>query len=275
MRSNGSKKIAPATVAARRGSNLARFVKKVLPILILTIPALPACADSIDLVITGSIGSTAGEASNGFYMATYPDSSQLQVFGPPQTGNNFAQLVFPTFTLPAGAVVTNATLDVSFVPLIQEGPFSDTTYLQGPGPANINNPYHVPGQINETISTQTSFYSIGGHSYSSNATCQLNAPGNSVDLVQAGFSPCLSGTLGYYVDFSSLTTLTPSLVSAGYNSWEIFAFEGGNSTDLTADLSINYDVPGGPTPEPSSFVLLATGIAALIGVVRQRRSISC
>jgi len=273
MRSNGSKKIAPATVAARRGSNPTRFVKKVLPILILTIPALPACADSIDLVITGSIGSTAGEGSNGFYMATYPDSSQLQVFGLPQTGNNFVQLIFPTFTLPAGAVVTNATLDASFVPLIQQGPFSDTTLLQS-GRVDINNP-SVPGQINETISTQTSFASIGGHSYSSNATCQLNAPGNSVDLVQAGFSPCLSGTLGYYVDFSSLTTLTPSLVSAGYNSWEIFAFQGGNSTDLTADLSIDYDVPGGPTPEPSSFVLLATGIAALIGVVRQRRSISC
>jgi hypothetical protein len=274
MRSNGSKKIAPATVAAR-GSSRARFVKKVLPILILTIPALPACADSIDLVITGSISSAAGEGSNGFYMATYPDSSQLQAFGHPQTGNNnFAQLVFPTFTLPAGAVVTNATLDVSFVPLIQVGPFSDTTILQA-GRADPNNLSSVPGQINETISTQTSFTSIASHSYSSNANCQLNAPGNSVDLVQAGFSPCLSGTLGYYADFSSLTTLTPSLVSPGFNSFEIFAFEGGNTADLTADLSIDYDVPGALTPEPSSLVLLATGIVVLIGVVRQRRSISC
>jgi hypothetical protein len=270
MRSNGSKKLALATVATRRGSGFARFVNNVLPILVLTIPALPACADTVNLVVTGSIGSTAGQGGNGFYMATDPDSSQLQVFGPPQTGDNFLQFVFPTFTLPAGAVVTNATLNVSFVPLIQEGPFADTTILQA-GKQDVNNP-SILGQINETISTQTSFASIGGHSYSSNATCVLSAPANSVDLVQAGFSPCLSGTLGYYVDFSSLTTLTPTLVSAGYNSWEIFAFQGGNTTDITADLSVDYDVP---TPEPSSLVLLGTGIAVLIGFVRQRRSISC
>jgi hypothetical protein len=273
MQSSGSSRVVQATTAVRRGSNRPRFAKKILPILILTIPALPACADSIDLVITGSIGSVAGEGSNGFYMATYPDSSQLQAFGSPQTGDNFVQLLFPTFTLPAGAVVTNATLDVSFVPLIQQGPFPNTTVLQA-GPVDINNPA-VPGQINETISTQTSFASIGGHSYSSNATCQLNAPANSVDLVQAGFSPCLSGTLGYYVDFSSLTTLTPSLVSAGFNSWEIFAFEGGNTTDLTADLSIDYDTPGGQTPEPSSLVLFGTGIGLLVGEVSRRRSIPC
>jgi hypothetical protein len=260
MRNNGNKKVA-----------LARFIKKVLPILILTIPALPASADTINLVVTGSISSLAGESSNGFYMSTYPDSSQLQAFGLPQIGDNLAPLYFPTFTLPAGAVVTNATLNVSFVPLIQEGPFSDTTILQA-GRADPNNPA-VPGQIDETISTQTSFVAIGGHSYSSNADCQLNNPaGNSVDLVQAGFSPCLSGTLGYFVDFTSLTTLTPSLVSPGFNSWEIFAFTGGNTADLTADLSIDYAVP---TPEPSSLILLATGIVALIGVVRQRRSISC
>ena len=137
----------------------------------------------------------------------------------------------------------------------------------------MNNPSFVLGQINETISTLTSFVAIGSHSYSSNADCELNnPPGNSVDLVQAGFSPCLSGTLGYFVDFTSLTTLTPSLVSPGFNSWEIFAFTGGNTADLTANLSIDYAVP---TPEPPSLVLLATGIGIVAGAVRQRRSISC
>jgi hypothetical protein len=61
------------------------------------------------------------------------------------------------------------------------------------------------------------------------------------------------------------------LVSSGYNSGEIFNFEGENTVDVSEDLSIDYTV----TPEPSGMVLLATGMLALMATAWYRRAANC
>jgi hypothetical protein len=243
--------------------------KRVVPVLVLSMAALPACADTLNVVANGSIASHAGEGSNGFYMSTYADSSVLQTFGSAQIGNaSEVTLLFPEFTLPTGAVVTGATLDLTFTPLV--GGTYPTTVEQGPEPVDQGNSY-VPGQINETVSTSTSTLALLAYSPVTHSGCELSNPGSSTDLVAAGFGSCLSGPEDYSVGFSSLTTLTPDLVSAGFNSWEIFNFEAGTTVDLSGDLAIDYTV----TPEPSGMVLLGTGMLALMVGAWYRRAGSC
>jgi hypothetical protein len=242
--------------------------KGILPVMILAAAALPACADSISVVANGSISSHAGEGGNGFYMSTYADSSVLQAFGSGQVGDYASVLDFPEFTLPTGAVVTSATLDVSFDPLVQET--TPGTYSEGPESVDHAHSY-VAGAIDETVSTTTSLGSLLGHSLTTNADCQLNNTGNSTNLVATGFGPCLAGTEDYLLQLSSLTTVTADLVSSGFNSWEIFNFGGGNTVDVSADLSIDYTV----TPEPSGVVLLGTGLLALLAAAWYRRAANC
>jgi hypothetical protein len=242
--------------------------KRVLPVLVLTMAALPACADTLNVVANGSIESHAGEGGNGFYMSTYADSSALQSFGGSQSGSNASTLFFPEFTLPTDAVVTSATLDVTYDALVQET--TAGTFSEGPESVDHANSY-VPGAINMTVSTTTSLGLLDGYSRTTNAECELNHPGNSTNLLAAGFGACLAGTDDYTLGLDSLTTLTAALVSPGFNSWEIFNFEGGNTVDVSADLSIDYYV----TPEPSGMVLLGTGVLALMAAVWWRRATAC
>ena len=201
-------------------------------------------------------------------MATYADSSTLQAFGSGQVGTGNSVLYFPEFALPTGAVVTGASLNVSFDPLVQgttAGTISEPLPPPGQGMPS------TPGAINVTVSTATSLGSLLGHSLTTDAGCQLDNPGNATDLLAAGFGACLSGTEDYLLDLNSMTTLTADLVSSGFNSAEIFNFTGGNSADVTANLSIEYTV----TPEPSGMVLLGTGLLALMAAAWYRRSDLC
>jgi hypothetical protein len=241
------------------------FVKRSLPVLMVALAALSARADTLNVVANGSVGSIAGSGGNGFYMATYADSSTLQFFGSSQVGTGNSVLYFPEFVLPTGAVVTGASLNVSFDPLMQEttpGTISELLPPLDPGMPSTQ------GAINVTASTATSLGSLLGHSLTTNAGCQLDNPNNSTDLLAAGFGACLSGTEDYLLDLNSLTTLTADLVSPGFNSAEIFNFSGGNTVDVSANLSIDYTV----TPEPSGMVLLATGALGLMAVAWYRRS---
>jgi hypothetical protein len=86
------------------------FVKRSLPVLMVALAALSARADTLNVVANGSVGSNAGSGGNGFYMATYADSSTLQAFGAGQVGVGNSVLYFPEFALPTGAVVTGASL---------------------------------------------------------------------------------------------------------------------------------------------------------------------
>jgi hypothetical protein len=241
-------------------------LKRVLPVLVLTMAALPACADTLNVVGNGSIGSFVG--GNGFYMATYADSSTLQAFGSLQTNSFSWALELPDITLPTGAVVTSATFNVGFDPLVQVT--TAGTYSQAPQPIDPSNSF-VPGEINVTTSTTTMLDSLLVHSPTTNAGCQLNNPGSSTNLLAAGFGSCLVGTNDYKLDLSLTTTLMGELVSSGYNSGEIFNFEGENTVDVSEDLSIDYTV----TPEPSGMVLLATGMLALMATAWYRRAANC
>jgi hypothetical protein len=247
--------------------------KRVVPVLVLTMAALPACADTLNVVANGSIGSHAGEGSGGFYMTTYADSSTLQFFDGPQTGSTQSVLDIPEFTLPAGSVVTSATLTVSFDPLVQ-GTAVPGTYSQAPESVDHSNAF-VPGEIDVTTSTATSLLSLSASSPTQSGSCALSDPGSSVNLLAAGFGSCLTGTEDYFLALNSETTLTAALVSSGFNAWEIFNFEGGNTVEVSADLSIEYDDPPVVTPEPSGMVLLGTGVLALMAGAWHRQAASC
>jgi hypothetical protein len=234
--------------------------------------AIPAFGDSIDMVVTGQSYSSAGEGSNGFYMSTYPDSSNLQFFGGAQTNPNQEYfLPFPSFTLPVGAHITSATVTASFPSVVRFPTYIPT--IGEPGPrVDQDNPYFVRGVITATPIAYTSFDGVSAYSASTSTGCEVGTSSKNVNLIGAGFGPCLKGTVHASVFFDSETWLVPDLVSPGFNSSEIFNFEYGDTVDVSADLHIDYNYGAAPTPEPSTLILMFLGIAGIGAGVYSRRS---
>lgn len=72
-----------------------------------------------------------------------------------------------------------------------------------------------------------------------------------------------------YEFFDLTSDLTPGLILDGISFW---GFSGGppGSSDITYIDDVNIQVAGGTTPEPSSIVMLASGLLMGAGVLRRR-----
>jgi hypothetical protein len=220
------------------------------------IAATPASADEIHLTFTGGVGSFVNSDvhnGGGFYMATYPGSSELQTLCCTRTDSQGAgELLywFPEVKIPKGDKILSATLTLLFPSELQYSYEPEITeILPAPDPDQPS----VPGRVLATVKTTIGDASVAG--------CYFPASVTGFDLLT-----CDPSLEELYLYLDSATWIYPSVISTGFNSAESFSVEGGNVGDVTADIAIVY----GNTPEPGSLILLGTAMA-LTGVVMKRR----
>jgi hypothetical protein len=222
----------------------------------LMVLATPASGNEIHLTFTGGVGSFANSDvhnGGGFYMATYPDSSELQTLCCVRTdpqGAGELHYFFPEVKIPQGDKILSAKLTFLFPSELQYSYEPDITEIL---PAPDPNQPSVPGRVLATVKTTFVDAAVAG--------CSFPASVTGFDLLTC--DPTLQELT---LNVNSATYIYPSVISTGFNSAESFSVEGGNVGDVTADIAIVYV----NTPEPSSLVLLGTAMV-LAGVVMKRR----
>jgi hypothetical protein len=221
--------------------------------------ATPASANEIHLTFAGGVGSFVNSDvhnGGGVYMATYPDSSELQTLCCTRTdpqGAGELHYVFPEVNIPPGDKIVSATLSLSFPSELQYSYEPEITEILPP--PDPNQPRSVPGRVLATVKTTIGDVAVAGCSFSASVT--------GFDLL-----PCDPTLQELTLNADSVTYIYPSVISTGFNSAESFSVEGGNFGDVTADIAIVYV----NTPEPNSLVLLGTAMV-LAGVVMKRRRV--
>jgi PEP-CTERM motif len=228
----------------------------VVVICALMVLAKPASGNEILLTFSGGVGSFANSDvhnGGGFYMATYPGSSELQMLCCTQTdpqGAGELHYVFPEVKIPPGDKILSATLNLSFPSELQYSYEPEITEIL---PAPDPNQPSVPGRVLATVKTTIGDVAVAG--------CYFPASVTGFDLLTC--DPTLQELT---LNADSATYLYPSVISAGFNSAESFSVHGENVGDVNADIVIVY----GAVPEPSSLVLLGTGVMVLTLLMKRR-----
>lgn len=243
----------------------ASFLTAAALVLTLTPAAL---ADSFQFTINSSVMDTISNLSNDNYMGIYSTPRDgwgtgglVRTYASP--GNSPISNI--SFSVPSGNVIRSAELDLILPTTWVTGPADVLDYTTfGISPPDTFNPVHIAPTLDSgTVSVSIDSISVDldprygrreGDSLIFDLSKYLIINGSS------GFSTGLQ-------DFRFLGTKEIDVqVSSGYN-WA--GFIGGSGT---VDIPYTLQVEGtySPVPEPSSIVLLGTGILGLAGFARRK-----
>jgi hypothetical protein len=211
--------------------------------------ASPGMAENIQLITNYSFTTAIGSPNDNFW-GTY--STADGIVYPASLGNAIRSIDFPgvSLTIPTGDVVTSATVKVSAL----SDEITASGYLfpvQSYVPPDPDNP-----------STTAPTFNANGYA---NVTAYYD-PANGFPLpiingseVSIGDQILMFDLIGFIGD----TVETPGFNWAGY-----LGGSGSATIPYTVELDVTYSAS--PVPEPSSIVLLGTGILGLAGIARRK-----
>ena len=221
-----------------------------------------AIADTLHVVINSNFNGSFSKDSDsyqGWYVSTERGSTGTRV---PANFDGTWQTTFQntSFVLPAGSVVTSALESISYDP--SSDPIYGTGYVYVAS-GRCMDP-DLPCVAPTFEATVTSYLQLGSISWG-----PLNEsgfpPGTSANAIVNG-NTVSTGNMDilFYNLFGTVagTVLTPGLNWQGYI---------GGVADITIPYTVTMDVQyTTPVPEPSAFVLSATGILGALGGIARR-----
>ena len=211
--------------------------------------ASPGMAENIQLITSSSFTTNIGSPNDNFW-GIY--STADGIVHPASLGDNAIRTIdFPGFslTIPTGDVVTSATVKVSALSdEITASGYLFPVQSYAPPDSDPGNPSTAPTFNANGYANVTAYYDP------SNGFLWPIINGSKVSIGDQILMFDLIGSIGD-------TIKTPGVNWAGYL---------GGSGSATIPYTVELDVTYSPVPEPSSIVLLGSGIVGLAGMARHK-----
>ena len=205
-----------------------------------------ALADSIDVSFSSSVTANVSSPNDNSWGTYYNIASGPFFIGPPSI-RTVVSVPLPTLSvlLPAGSTFLDAVVSITMPDeVIGTGQVVAESTFSGIDPSLPSvAPTFSDGvaEVSTSVVPQGTIFNIDGNEVSSGYS--------SFDLFLGGF-------------------IEPVLVDPGSNWAGYIGGDGQVDVPYTLDLDVTYSPP---VPEPSSFVLLATGALGILAIFRSRR----